>query len=134
MQIGSSWGGEALSGLGPMGGVDCYDAFRGHWVWAGHGLARLIPGNRRPWHSVGDWSGLTQPRPWSHCQLANLLASFLGWLFLQVGEALLSPGAFPDNGEAAGEDPQSPETVSQAGMLEGHRIGVEWWDSSSRSN
>lgn len=35
VQIGSSWGGAALSGLGPMGGVDCYDTCRGGWLWAG---------------------------------------------------------------------------------------------------
>lgn len=60
---------------------------------------------------LGDWSGLIQPHPWSHCQLAHLLASFLGWLFLQVGEAMLSHGAFPDNGETARKT-QSPQRLS----------------------
>lgn len=49
----------------------------------------------------GGCSELTQAQPRSSCQLANLLAGFPGWLSLQVGEAVLILGAFPDIGEGA---------------------------------
>lgn len=35
VQIGGSWGGVALSGLGPRRGVKRYDTSRGGWPWAG---------------------------------------------------------------------------------------------------
>lgn len=49
----------------------------------------------------GGWSELTQAQPQSSCQLANLLAGFPGWLSLQVAEAVLILGAFPDIREGA---------------------------------
>lgn len=52
-------------------------------------------------HSAGElvWAHAAPSR--SCCQLVNLLASFPGWLSLQVGEAELSHGAFPNIGETA---------------------------------
>ena len=46
----------------------------------------------------GGCSELAKAQPRSSRQLANLLAGFPGWLSLQVGEAVLILGAFPDIG------------------------------------
>lgn len=67
----------------------------------------------------GGWSELTQAQPQSSCQLANLLAGFPGWLSLQVAEAVLSLGAFPDIGEGAKKTIVHRGAVLGVGMLEG---------------
>lgn len=71
-----------------------------------------IPGQGGP---VWTQTGPAQ----SCCQLANLLAGFSGWLSLQVGEAVLSHGAFPDIGEGAKKTQGPRDTVLEVGMLEG---------------
>lgn len=84
----------AGEGPGPRE-VDCYDTVRE----AGCGLGLVTPHPlARPDSLMGGWSGLMPPHPCSCCQLADLLS---GWLSLQVGEAVISHGAFPDFGETA---------------------------------
>lgn len=78
VQIGGSWGGVALSGLGPRGGAERYDTSPGGWPWAG------MP-DSSAWPGMLVWA--PQPLPWGCCQLAHALASFPGWLSSQVEEA-----------------------------------------------
>ena len=70
----------------------------------------------------GGWSELTQAQPQSSCQLANLLAGFPGWLSLQVAEAVLILGAFPDIGEGA-KKTRSPQRCCPWGWYAGRLRG-----------